>query len=158
MDEEKLREQLVVSLSGRGAHAPFEKVVGGFPVELAGRRLAGLPHTAWQLLYHLWIAQWDILEFVRNPAHESPPWPQGYWPQEPAPPKDSDWQETVKKFHAELKAIIELVREVKTNLLSPIPHGDGQTLLREALLVIDHNAYHLGQLVDVRKALDAWPT
>jgi hypothetical protein len=158
MGEGKLRELLVSSLSGRGAHAPFEKVVGGFPVELAGRSVTGLPHTAWQLLYHLWIAQWDILEFVKDPAHKSPPWPEGYWPQEPAPSKESDWEETVRMFREDLKAVIELVRDAKNDLLSVIPHGDGQTLLREVLLVIDHNSYHLGQLVYVRKALNAWPT
>jgi DinB superfamily len=157
MDEEKLREQLVSSLSGRGAHAPFEKVVDGFPVELAGKPVAGLPHTAWQLLHHLWIAQWDILEFIRDPSHESPPWPEGYWPKEPAPADASDWQATVKKFRSDLSSIIGLVRDTKNDLLSPIPHGDGQTLLREALLVIDHNSYHLGQLVDIRRGLHAWP-
>jgi hypothetical protein len=157
MDEEKLREQLVASLSGKGAHAPFEKVVQGFPVELAGQRVAGLPHTAWQLLHHLWIAQWDILEFIRAPSHESPPWPEGYWPREPAPAKATDWPDTVKKFRADLAAVIGLVRDTNNDLFSPFPHGDGQTLLREALLVIDHNSYHLGQLVDVRRGLNAWP-
>jgi hypothetical protein len=157
MDEAKLREQLVSSLSGRGAHAPFEKVVEGFPVELAGRKVEGLPHTAWQLLSHLWIAQWDILEFVRDASHKSPPWPEGYWPREPGPAAASDWQETVKKFRSDLSAVVALVRDAKNDLLLPIPHGDGQTLLREALLVIDHNAYHVGQLVDVRRALNAWP-
>jgi hypothetical protein len=155
MNEGKLREQLANTLRGRGAHIPFEKAVDGFPVDLAGRPVGGLPHTAWQLLYHLWIAQWDILEFVRNPAHKSPAWPEGYWP-ETAPDVTSDWDATVKKFRADLAAVIELVRDAKNNLFAPIPHGDGQTLLREALLVVDHNSYHIGQLVDVRSGLKAW--
>ena len=108
------------------------------------------------MLSHLWISQWDILEFVRDPSHESPEWPEGYWPKEPAPPQPSEWAATVKKFRADLSSMIELVRDPKNDLLAPIPHGDGQTLLREALLVIDHNSYHVGQLVDIRRSLDAW--
>lgn len=157
MDEGKLREQLAVSLSGRGAHVPFDTAVEGFPVELSGRRVSGLPHTAWQLLYHLWICQWDILEFVRDPKHESPAWPEGTWPRDAAPSKTTEWETTVKKFRADLKAMIELVRDAKNDLTTPIPHGEGQTLLREALLVIDHNSYHIGQLVLVRRALKEWP-
>jgi len=157
VDEGKLREQLVSSLGGRGAHVSFEKAVEGFPVDLAGRRVDGLRHTAWQLLHHLWIAQWDILEFIRDPSHESPPWPAGYWRKDPGPAKESEWQETVGKFRSDLSAVIALVRDMKNDLLLPFPHGEGQTLLREALLVIDHNSYHVGQLVDVRRALNAWP-
>jgi hypothetical protein len=157
MDEKKLREQLASTLSGRGAHVPFEKAIEGFPVEAAGRRAAGLAHTAWQVLFHLWMAQWDILEFVRDPSHQSPSWPEGYWPKEPAPPQASDWHATVKKFRADLAAVIGLVRDPEKDLLAPIPHGDGQTLLREALLVIDHNSYHVAQLVDIRRGLGAWP-
>ncbi len=157
MDEAKLREQLAVSLSGRGAHVPFEKAVEGFPVDLAGRRVSGLPHTAWQILYHLWICQWDILEFVRDPSHESPSWPEGYWPKETGPGAAADWGKTVKKFRSDLTAVIELVRDPKNDLTTPFAHGEGQTLLREALLVIDHNSDHVGQLVDVRRGLKAWP-
>ncbi|HVP17854.1 MAG TPA: DinB family protein [Spirochaetia bacterium] len=157
MDEGKLREQLAVSLGGRGAHVPFDKAVEGFPLELAGRRVSGLPHTAWQLLYHLWICQWDILEFVRDPSHESPAWPEGTWPKEDAPAQAAEWQTTVRKFRSDNKAVIGLVRDGKNDLTEPIPHGQGQTLVREALLVIDHNSYHIGQLVFVRRALKAWP-
>jgi len=152
MDETKLRAQLAYSLSGKGAHMPFDKAVKGFPVELVGRRAAHLAHTAWQQVYHLWIAQWDILEFSRNPSHESPEWPKGYWPKaEPDTP--SSWDETVAKFRSDLAAMIELVTDEKNDLLAPFPHGQGQTLLREALLVIDHNSYHVGQLVDLRRLL-----
>lgn len=153
MDETKLREQLVSSLNGHGAHMSFEQAVKGFPRKLIGRRVPNLAHTAWQLAYHLWIAQWDILEFIRNPSHESPQWPAGYWPAEDEPRPLSLWEETLGKFRSDLKAIVDLVRNQKNDLLAPFPHGEGQTLLREALLVIDHNSYHVGQLVDLRSLL-----
>jgi hypothetical protein len=153
MDDAKLREQLVSSLSGHGAHMSFDQAVKGFTRELIGRKVPNLAHTAWQLVYHLWIAQWDILEFVRNPAYESPQWPEGYWPGEDAPRSLSLWEETLGKFRADLKAMVDLVRNGKNDLFAPVPHGEGQTLLREALLVIDHNSYHVGQLVDLRRLL-----
>jgi len=157
VDDGKVREQLADTLRGKGAHVPFEKAVEGFPVELAGRAVAGLPHSAWQILYHLWIAQRDILDFVRDPAYKSPAWPEGYWPKKASPDAASDWDTTVKKFRSDRAAFIELVQDAKNDLLVPIPHGDGQTLLREALLVVDHNSYHLGQLIDIRRGLNAWP-
>ncbi|HVO37508.1 MAG TPA: DinB family protein [Spirochaetia bacterium] len=153
MDEKKLREQLAYSLSGKGAHLSFDKAVKGFPLQLIGTRVANLAHTAWQLVHHLWIAQWDILEFSRNPSHESPEWPRGYWPAEDAPAAEEDWDETVRKFRADLDSMIALVRDPESDLFTPFAHGDGQTLLREAILVIDHNAYHVGQLVDLRRLL-----
>ena len=153
MDEGKLREQLANSLSGRGAHAGFDHAVKGFTIAAVGRRVPGLAHTAWQLVWHIWIAQWDILEFIRDPAHKSPEWPVGYWPAEDAPASAAAWEKTLAGFRADLKAVIALVRDTKNDLLSPFPHGDGQTLLREALLVIDHNSYHVGQLVDLRRLL-----
>ena len=131
----------------------FDQAVKGFPKNAIGRRVPGLAHTAWQLVWHIWIAQEDILEFIRNPAYQSPPWPEGYWPKEDAPAAGGEWETTLEKYRSDLKAIIALVRDEKNDLLRPFPHGDGQTLLREALLVIDHNSYHLGQLVDIRKAL-----
>ena len=153
MDEAKLREQLASSLSGRGAHVGFDHAVKGFTPAAVGRRVPGLAHTAWQLVWHIWIAQWDILEFIRDPAHESPQWPVGYWPAEDAPASAAAWEKTLEGFRADLKAVTVLVRDTKNDLFSPFPHGDGQTLLREALLVIDHNSYHVGQLVDLRRLL-----
>jgi len=152
MDETRLRAQLVNSLGGKGAHLPFDKAVKGFTPELAAKRLPHLAHTAWQLVYHLWIAQWDILEFSRDPGHKSPEWPQGYWPAA-APDRPAAWEETISKFRTDLAAMIDLVKDEKNDLLAPFPHGQGQTLLREALLVIDHNSYHVGQLVDLRRLL-----
>ena len=157
MDDAKLREQLVFSLSGRGAHMSFDQAVKGFTRELIGRQVPGLAHTAWQVVHHIWFAQWDILEFVRNPSYESPQWPDGYWPLENEPRPFSRWEETLDKFRADLKEMIELVRDPKTDLFVPIAHGQGQTVFREALLVIDHNAYHVGQLVDLRRLLDISP-
>jgi len=153
MDEKKLRAQLVYSLGGKGAHLSFDKAVKGWPAELVGKKVAKLAHTAWQLVYHLWIAQWDILEFSRDASHASPEWPAGYWPGA-APDAPSEWDETIRKFRADLAAMIELVQDEKNDLLTPFAHGQGQTLLREALLVIDHNSYHVGQLVDMRRLLE----
>jgi hypothetical protein len=152
-----LREHLVDLLKGGGAHVHFENAVDGLPTELRGRRAPGLPHTAWQLLEHLRLAQWDILEFSRDPKHVSPDFPQGYWPRTEVPPDEAAWEKSVNQFRSDLRQMIALVKNPRTDLYARIPHGHGQTILREALLVADHNAYHLGQLVDLRRALGAWP-
>ena len=151
-----LREHLVNLLTLAQAHATFDQAVKGLPAELRGKAPKGAEHTPWQLLEHLRIAQWDILEFSRNPKHESPKWPEGYWPQEKAPLDEKAWDRSVRAVERDLKAMCELVRDAKTDLFAKIPHGDGQTILREALLVADHNAYHVGQLVLMRKLLGAW--
>jgi hypothetical protein len=152
----ELREHVIFLLKGGGAHLGFDKAVAGLPAKLRGRRPPGVPHTPWRLLEHLRIAQWDIVEFTRNTRHVSPPWPEGYWPTGDAPPDDGAWDRSVAAFHADLQAMQELVADSATDLFTPLPHGDGQTVLREALLVADHNAYHLGQLVIVRRLLGAW--
>ncbi len=151
-----LREHLRDLLLGRNAHPDFDKAVSGLPVELRGAKPPGVPHTPWRLVEHLRIAQRDILEFSRNSAHVSPEFPAGYWPEGDAPPDDLAWDRTLAQFRADLQAMADLVADPKNDLFAPIPHGDGQTLLREALLIADHNAYHLGQLVVVRRALGAW--
>jgi len=156
MDERKLRAQLVYSLGGKGAHVSFDKAVKGFPRELAGKKVAHLAHTAWQQVYHLWIAQWDILEFSRDPDHKSPKFPDGYWPARPEPPDEKAWDRSVNGFCQDLNSMCALVADDATDLYARIPHGDGQTILREALLTADHNAYHLGQLVLLRRQLGAW--
>ena len=152
-----LREQLVFVLKGGGAHVHFQDALDGFPPKLRGTFAKGLPHTAWQLLEHARIAQWDILEFSRNPKHVSPDFPGGYWPKTPAPSSDADWQKSVKEFTRDLAAMVQLVKNPRTDLFKKILHGDKQTVLREALLLADHNSYHLGQLVYLRRALGAWP-
>jgi hypothetical protein len=158
MDQDRrLRDHLLNLLAGKGAHVDFEKTVAGLPPDLRGAKASGLPHTPWQLLEHLRIAQWDILEFSRDPEHVSPEWPEGYWPATEAPPDDAAWDASLAAFRSDLEAMKTLVADPAADLYTPFPHGDGQTLLREALLVADHNSYHLGQLVLVRRALGAWP-
>jgi hypothetical protein len=155
--DKALREHVVYLLKGGGAHLNFESAIAGLPARLRGARGAGGPHTPWRLLEHMRIAQWDILEFSRNPRHVSPAFPEGYWPKGDAPPDEGAWDRSVEAFRADLQAMQDLVADPATDLFAPIPHGDGQTILREALLVADHNAYHLGQLVMLRRALGAWP-
>ena len=151
-----LREHVLYLLRGGGAHLNFDKAVADLPPELRGARPAGLPHSPWRLLEHMRIAQRDILEFSRGPRHVSPPFPEGYWPQGDAPPDGAAWDRSVVAFRADLKAMEALVADPTSDLFTPFPHGQGQTLLREALLVADHNAYHLGQFVVVRRLLGAW--
>jgi hypothetical protein len=158
MDRDKLlREHVLYLLRGGGAHLDFDTAVADLPVALRGARPTGVPHTPWRLLEHLRIAQWDILEFCRNPRHVSPPFPEGYWTTGDAPPDPAAWDRSVAAFRADLRAMQDLVADPATDLFAPIPHGEGQTILREALLVADHLSYHLGQLVVVRRALGAWP-
>jgi hypothetical protein len=154
--DKELRKHLLYLLGGGGAHTSFDKAVAGIAPRLRGVKPPGAPHTAWQLVEHMRIAQWDILEFSRNPAHVSPEWPGGYWPESEAPPSAKAWEKSLKDFRADLKAMEELVKDPATDLYARIPHGDGQTILREALLVADHNAYHLGALVLLRRMLGVW--
>lgn len=156
-NDQKLREQLVALLRGGNAHVDFKQAVAGLPPRLRGAKPKGAPHTPWQLLEHLRIAQWDILEFSRNPKHVSPAFPDGYWSETEAPPSNDAWDKSIRAFEKDLRAMERLVKDPSSDLYARIPHGEGQTLLREALLVADHNAYHLGQLVLIRRLLDAWP-
>lgn len=156
MKDKALREHLISLLRGGNAHVDFESAIKALPVALRGKRPKGSPHSPWELLEHIRIAQSDILEFSRDAAHQSPAWPEGYWPKTPAPPTANAWAKSVKQFRDDLNAMCELVENPATDLFAKIPHGDGQTILREALLVADHNAYHLGQFVIVRRLLGAW--
>jgi hypothetical protein len=151
-----LREHVIELLNGRGAHSGFDDVLKNMPEKLRGVKPDGLPHSAWMLLEHLRRAQWDILEFSRNRKYKSPKWPEGYWPETAAPPSKAAWDESIQQFRKDLKVMQQLVANPKTDLYARIPWGDGQTILREAMLVADHNAYHLAQLVDVRRLLGAW--
>jgi hypothetical protein len=158
MDKDRaLRDHLLYLLKGGGAHLDVDSAIAGLPAKLRGAKPRGVPHSPWRLLEHMRIAQWDILEFSRNAKHVSPKFPDGYWPAGDAPPSPAAWNRSGKAFRADLKAMCDLVANPRTDLFAAIPHGDGQTILREALLVADHNAYHLGQLVAVRRALGAWP-
>ena len=156
-DDTSLRKHLLALLAAGQAHVNFEAAVKNVPVALRGKRPKGAEHSPWEILEHMRIAQWDILEFSRNPKHVSPPWPAGYWPQTKAPPNAKAWSQSVQAFLADLEAMRKLVAEESTDLFAAIPHGDGQTILREALLVAAHNSYHIGQLVLVRRLLGAWP-
>ena len=154
--DKSLREHLVKLLKEGEAHVTFEAAAKDFPTNLRGKRPKGAEHSPWELLEHLRIAQWDILEFSRDPKHVSPEFPAGYWPNKPAPPNEKAWDKSIKAFRADLKAMVELVDDESTDLYAKIPHGDGQTILRQALLTADHNAYHLGQFVQLRKILGTW--
>lgn len=152
-----LREHLLELLRGGGAHCEFERATSGLDASLRGRHPRGMLHTPWRLVEHMRIAQWDILEFCRNPAHVSPDFPEGYWPASDAPPTRQAWSRSIRAFQEDARAIQALVADPQVDLHAPIPHGAGQTILREALLVADHNAYHIGQLVIIRRALGDWP-
>ena len=154
--DRSLRQQLVDLLKGGHAHAKFDEIIAGVPQRLRGQKPPGFPHSPWMLLEHLRIAQRDILAFSRNQNHVSPNWPDGYWPRTEAPSSSAAWSASVNNFRKDLKAMQNLVANPKTDLHARIPWGEGQTILREALLVADHNAYHLAQLVDVRRLLGAW--
>jgi len=155
-NDASLRTHLGELLQGGHAHADFAKAVGGLPPGLRGARVKQVPFTAWGLLEHMRIAQWDILEFSRDAKHVSPDWPDGDWPKSDAPPNPKTWDASVAAFKKDLAAMVALVKNPKTDLFARIPHGTGQTILREAMLVADHNAYHLGQLVLLRRLLGAW--
>jgi hypothetical protein len=152
-EDGKLRKQLLYHLSGHGAHIDFAAAVEGFPFGLAGKGVPDLDHTAWQLVFHLQIAQWDMLRFCTDPKHVSPEYPSGYWPESDAPADQARWEQTVASFQSDLKAMADLVKDPGNDLFTPFAHGSGQNLLQEAIQIIDHNSYHIGQLVDIRMLL-----
>ena len=151
-----VRDHLIELLEGGHAHATFDQVTRGFPVSRAGERPVGAPYSAWALLEHMRIAQNDILRFCQSGSHRSPDWPSGYWPSSPTPERDDDWRTSLEGFRTDLSEFLGMVRDPASDLYCKFPWGDGQTLLREALLIADHNAYHLGQLLLVRRLLGAW--
>jgi hypothetical protein len=155
--KEEGRAELAAALAGKGAHIDFENAVRNFPPALRGKKPDGVPHTAWQLLEHIRIAQADILDFCINPNYKEMQWPDEYWPKSPAPPDENAWEESIAGYRRDLEAMTNLISDPARDLHARIPHGDGQTLFREALLVIDHNSYHVGQLVFVRQLLGIWP-
>jgi hypothetical protein len=155
-NDKALRQHLVKLLKGRDAHADFDRAIADFPRELQGKTPKGAEHSPWQLLEHLRIAQEDILDFSTNPDYKAKEWPKEYWPATAAPPDAKAWDRSVKAFNKDIKAMCDLVENPKTDLFAKIPHGGGQTILREALVVADHNSYHLGQLVLLRRELGAW--
>ncbi len=157
MDDKALREELLGLLQGGNAHMSFDSAVSGFPMEEIDRQVPNGTYRVWHLLEHMRIAQWDILEFVRDPNHVSPPFPDGYWPKPNESATRAKWNKIVKGFQSDLKAVVELVRDPKTDLYGPIPHAKEYTVLREMLLVADHNAYHVGEFVSIRRVLNLKP-
>ena len=155
-NDRQIRQQIAKALDWGEAHADFRAVVDDFPEDLRGDVPPGFPHSAWELLEHMRIALWDILEFTKDARHKSPPWPDGYWPPLRTPPQEEAWQQSVRSFVDLVEEMRGLILDRHRPLLEPLPRGQGQTLMREALLVADHNSYHLGQLVQLRKALKAW--
>ena len=154
--DDPIRDQVVALLKGGQAHVTFDDAVKDFPAKQRGVKPNGMPYTAWQLLEHIRIAQWDILGFSRDSKHTSPKWPEGYWPETEKPPSDAAWNNSIAAVKRSLLEMQNLINDPKTDLNAKIPHGTGQTILREALLLADHNAYHVGQLVIVRRLLGAW--
>ena len=157
-NDESIRKHVLSLLRGGNAHISFDNFIADFPVDACGRKIEGLPYTAWQVLEHMRIAQWDILEFSRDASHKSPKFPKGYWPKPDELGNAALWNETVERFREDLKRMEGLVADPSTDLLAKIPHGSGQTLLREALLIADHNAYHLGALLVISRMLITPPT
>ncbi|RIK43436.1 MAG: ABC transporter [Chloroflexi bacterium] len=155
--DQAVRKQLLFLLDGGGAHMSFDEAVADFPLAHINSRPAHVPYTFWHLLEHLRIAQWDILEFIRNQAHVSPPWPEGYWPPPAAQADAAQWQQTLAAFRADLQTLRQLAEDPSTDLYSDLPHAAGYNILREILLVADHNAYHIGELAILRQVMGLWP-
>jgi DinB superfamily len=156
---DKLRKELILQLKGGNAHAKFDDVVKNFPEKLRGTVPEGMPYSAWQLLEHIRIAQDDILRYCKNSdgSYKEMKWPDAYWPRDPKPPSAKAWTDSIKSYHADLDEFVELVNDAKAELFEPFPWGDGQTLFHEAMLLVDHAAYHLGEIVAVRRILKSWP-
>jgi hypothetical protein len=151
-----MREQLALALDWHDAHVSFDDAVKGLTTTARGKRAAGFPHTPWELVEHMRRAQHDLLDFCINPAYMTPSWPDDYWPSETAPSSAAAWTQSLAAFRRDREALQQLVRDRSRALGAAIPHGSGQTYLHEILLAIDHAAYHIGQLVAVRRALNEW--
>lgn len=157
MNSDKVvREQLLALLRGGNAHLGFERAIADFPVEHINAKPPNVPYSPWHLIEHIRIAQWDILEFIRNPDHVSPSWPEGYWPSQDEQADAARWQKTIDDFRTDLKALQDLVADPNSDLYAPIPHAQGYTIFREILVVADHNAYHIGEFAILRQVMETW--
>ncbi len=156
-DDKVLRKEIVALLGGGNAHMGFDDAVAGFPLEGINTRVPNGSYTVWHLVEHMRIVQWDILQFVRDPDHISPDFPDGYWPKKDQSATAAAWRKSVKGFVADLEGLIKIARNPKTDFLSPIPHAKDYTILRELLLAADHNAYHVGELALLRRVLNLNP-
>lgn len=155
-DDHILRKQLIPFLRGQNAHIDFASAVKDFPPEHYGTRPSGCPHSAWQLVQHIRLALHDLVDFCTNPNYTTPNWPADYWPKDPAPPSNEAWHEAVAAVQQDIEAFERLIGDPTSNIYAEIPWGDGQTLLREALLAGDHTSYHTGQIVLIRQILGIW--
>ena len=151
-----LRQHLLYLLQGDGAHTDFDSTLKDLPAALRGKRPPSAAHSPWELLEHLRITQRDVLDSIRDAKHVSPEFPAGYWPASPSPASDKAWARSADSFRADFKALTGLLEDTSTDLLSPIPHSNGQTIFRKVAMLADHNAYHLGQMVLLRRVLGAW--
>ena len=154
--EDVVREQLLHLLRGGNAHMSFDQAIDDFPLEFINSKPSNVPYSPWQLLEHLRIAQWDILEFIRNRDHVSPAWPEGYWPAKDEEANSTRWQQTIQSFRSDMKALETIVENPGTDLYTDLPHAEGYTIFREILLVADHNAYHLGEFAILRQVMGTW--
>lgn len=157
MESEKTVQQLLLEqLEGRNAHVDFDQAVQGLTYKQTGIKVEGLPHTIWELIEHIRIAQEDILEFCKNPDYVGMGWPNDYWPESHAPDSKAQFEQSVKAVRDGVETMRDMLRDPGNNLLAPFSHGGGQTLFREAMLIVDHNAYHIGQIVQIRRLLGSW--
>lgn len=155
--DEVVRKQLLQLLRGGNAHMPYDQAVADFPMDAINTQPPNVPYTPWHLLEHMRITQWDILEFIRNPDHVSPSWPDEYWPAQDAQATPENWKATIQSFRADLKALQDIVSDPETDLYAPIPHAKDYTIFREILVVSDHSAYHIGEFGILRQVMGAWP-
>jgi hypothetical protein len=155
--DEVLRKELVALLEGKNAHMSFDDVIADFPMEHINSKTPNTPYSFWHFVEHIRIAQWDILEFIRDPDHISPPYPEGYRPRPDEKTDKEGWQKSIDGLRADLQALKDMVRDRNTDLFAPIPHAQGYTIFREIVLAADHNAYHTGELAIMRQIMGIWP-
>jgi len=151
-----LIENIVDLIEKGNAHVSLDDALENIPFALLGEKPGSLPYSIWQIVEHIRIAQWDILEFSRNAKHISPQWPDGYWPKEPVPKSKDAWNKCIEQIDADRKSFIELIKNAGDNLYEPFDYGTGQSLLKEALVLADHNSYHTGEIIIIRRLLNAW--
>ncbi len=154
--EKVLVNNLIDLIEKENAHASLNAALKDIPFKLLGEKIQGLPYSIWQVAEHIRIAQWDIMEFSKSVTHKSPKWPDEYWPKHEAPDSEKDWKKCLQQIEKDRKEFVELLRNAGDNLDKPFEHGDGQSLLKEALVLADHNSYHTGEIIIMRRLLNAW--
>jgi len=154
--EEVIINELIKLLNGGNAHASFEEAIKSLPFSILGTKVDQLPYTIWQLIEHIRITQWDILEFSKSPSHESPEWPDEYWPEHLKPIDETEWKGSLQQIQNDKQEFIELLKNRSNNIYESFPYGSGQNLIREGMLIADHTSYHIGQIILIRKLLGDW--